>query len=588
MNGRPQNEKITALYERLSRDDDLSGESNSIINQKAILEDYAKKNGFTNLRHFWDDGVSGTTFERKWWKAMIAEIEAGNVATVICKDMSRVGRDYLQVGFYTEVFMRQHGVRFIAVSNGIDSTKGESSEFAPFLNIMAEWYARDSSRKLKATWQHKGNDGKRLTNKNIYGYIKDPSDKTKWLVDEEAAPIIRRIYKMCIDGMGPGKIARVLQDEKVDKPGWHMTQIGTGDHQWNDPAHRYCWNSTMVARILSKPEYAGHTVNFRSTKESYKDKKQVQRPKEDWVVFKDTHEAIVDQDTWDTAQKCRTVKRRTDTMGEANPLTGLLYCADCGRRMYNHRCNPCVTKDKRYNDRPLHKPARNVYCCSLYQIHRQDCTMHYISSESVSALILETIRRVSAYARDNEEEFVAALREASSIRQADTAKAHAKRITKNRKRIAELDTLFRKTWEDNAAGKLSDKRFTQLSEGYEREQSELEQETASLQAELDSFEADNQSTGRFLELVRKYTDFTELTAPMLHEFVEKVVVHEANKSSGKREQRVDIHLSFIGVFDVPDEDAAAQEQAEQDEARRAMWREYKRKARAKKKREKSA
>ena len=587
MNGR-SNEKITALYERLSRDDDLSGESNSIKNQKAILEDYAKKNGFTNIRHFWDDGVSGTTFERKWWKAMIAEIEAGNVATVICKDMSRIGRDYLQVGFYTEVFMRQHGVRFIAVSNGIDSTKGETNEFAPFLNIMAEWYARDSSRKLKATWQNKGNSGRRLTNKNIYGYIKDPSDKTKWLVDEEVVPIIRRIYQMCIDGMGPGKIARVLQDERVDKPGWHMTQIGTGDHQWDDPAYRYCWNSTMVARILSKPEYAGHTVNFRSTKESYKDKKQTQRPKEDWVVFHDTHEAIVDQDTWDTAQKCRTVKRRTDTMGEANPLTGLLYCADCGRLMYNHRCNPCVTKDKRYNDRPIHKPARNVYCCSLYQIHRQDCTMHYISSESVSALILETIRRVSAYARDNEDEFVAALREASSIRQADTAKAHAKRIAKNQKRIAELDTLFRKTWEDNAAGKLSDKRFAQLSEGYEQEQEELEQETAALQSELDSFEADTANTGRFLELVKKYTDFTELTAPMLHEFVEKVVVHEADRSSGKREQRVDIHLNFIGVFDVPDEDDAAREQAEQDEAKRAMWREYKRKARARKKREKSA
>ncbi|MDL2254255.1 recombinase family protein [Ruminococcaceae bacterium OttesenSCG-928-I18] len=588
MNGRSQNEKITALYERLSRDDDLSGESNSIKNQKSILEDYAKQNGFINVRHFWDDGVSGTTFERKWWKAMIAEIEAGNVATVICKDMSRIGRDYLQVGFYTEVFMRQHGVRFIAVSNGIDSTKGETNEFAPFLNIMSEWYARDSSRKLKATWQNKGNSGKRLTNKNIYGYVKDPSDKSKWIVDEVAAPIIRRIYKMCIDGMGPGKIARVLQDEQVDKPGWHMSQIGTGDHQWNDPAHRYCWNATMVARILSKPEYAGHTVNFRSTKESYKDKKQVQRPKEDWVIFENTHEAIVDQATWDIAQKCRTVKRRTDTLGEANPLTGLLYCADCGRRMYNHRNNGCWTTDKSKGGKPVYKPPRDVYCCSLYQIHRQDCTMHYINTESVRTLILETIRRVSAYARSNEEDFVTALREASSVRQADTAKAHTKRIEKNRKRIAELDVLFRKTWEDNANGKLTDKRFAQLSEGYEREQAELEQETAALQSELDSFDANNTNSGRFLELVRKYTDFTELTTPMLHEFVEKVVVHEADKSSGKRQQRVDIHLNFIGTFDVPVEDAAALAQAEQDEAKRAMWREYKRKERAKKKQDKSA
>ena len=588
MNRRPQNEKITLLYERLSRDDDLSGESNSIKNQKSILEEYAKKNGFANIRHLWDDGVSGTTFDRPDWKKLIAEVEAGNVGTVIVKDMSRVGRDYLQVGYYTEVFFRQHGVRFIAVSNGIDSASGETNEFAPFLNIMAEWYARDSSRKLKATWQNKGNSGKRLTNKNIYGYIKDPNDKTKWLMDEEAAPIIRRIYQMCIDGMGPGKIARVLQEERIDKPGWHMNCIGTGDKQWNDEAHRYCWNSTMVGRNLSKPEYAGHTVNFRSTKESYKDKKQTQRPREDWVIFENTHAAIVDQATWDTAQKCRTVKRRTDTLGEANPLTGLLYCADCGRRMYNHRCNPCVTKDKRYNDRPLHKPARNAYCCSLYQIHRQDCTMHYISSESVSALILETIRSVSAYARSNEAAFIEKLREASSIRQADTAKAQAKRIAKNKKRIAELDTLYRKTWEDNAAGKLPDKRFAQLSEGYEREQSELETQTAALQTELDNFKADNLNTGRFLKLVERYTDFTELTASMLHEFVEKVIVHEADKSSGKREQRVDIYLNFIGRFEVPQENAAALEQAVKDEEQRAIWREYKRQARAKKKQEKSA
>jgi DNA invertase Pin-like site-specific DNA recombinase len=588
MNRRPQNEKTTALYERLSRDDDLSGESNSIKNQKSILEEYAQKNGFLNFRHFWDDGVSGTTFERPGWKALIAEVEAGNVGTVIVKDMSRVGRDYLQVGFYTEVFFRQHGVRFIAVSNGIDSAGGESNEFAPFLNIMAEWYARDSSRKLKATWQNKGHSGRRLTNKNIYGYIKDPRDKTKWLVDEEAAPIIRRIYRMCIDGMGPGNIARLLQEEQVDKPGWHMSRIGIGDKQWDDPAHRYCWNSTMVARILSKPEYAGHTVNFRSTKESYKDKKQTQRPKEDWVIFENTHEAIVDQDMWDLAQKCRTVKRRTDTLGEANPLTGLLYCADCGRRMYNHRCNPCVTKDKRYNDRPIRKLGRNVYCCSLYQIHRQDCTMHYINSETVSALILETIRQVSAYARTNEAAFVEKLREASNIRQSDTAKSHAKRIAKNQKRIAELDTLFRKTYEDFAAGRLTEKRFSQLSEGYEQEQAALETETAALQAELTSFEADNANTERFLELVQRYTDFTELTAPMLHEFVEKVVVHEADRSSGKREQRVDIYLNFIGCFAVPNEDEAASEQLAADEEKRAAWREYKRRERAKKKREKSA
>ncbi len=272
MNRQPDHTKITALLSRLSRDDELQGESNSITNQKSLLEDYATKHGFTNLVHYSDDGYSGTNFERPAWKRMIADIEAGRVGAVLCKDMSRVGRDYLQVGFYTEVMFRQRGVRFIAISNNIDSDNSDSAEFAPFLNIMAEWYARDTSRKLKTVFRAKGASGKRTTNKCIYGYLKDPRDKTKWVVDEEAAPIIRRIYRMCVEGMGPGRIATALKADKVDKPGWHMHRLGIGDHQWNDERHRYEWSSSMVSRILAKPEYAGHTVNLRTMKESYKDK----------------------------------------------------------------------------------------------------------------------------------------------------------------------------------------------------------------------------------------------------------------------------------------------------------------------------
>jgi hypothetical protein len=421
-----------------------------------------------------------------------------------------------------------------------------------------------------------------MTNKSVYGYLKDPQDKFKWVIDEEAAPIIRRIYQMCIEGMGPGRIATALTAEKIDKPGWHMSQIGVGDHQWNDPAHRYCWNSSMVARILSKPEYAGHTVNFRSTKESYKSKKQTLNAKEDWLIFRDTHPAIVEQGVWDTAQKCRTVKRRTDSWGEANPLTGILYCADCGRRMYNHRCGPCTTKDKRYNDRPIHKKGRDAYCCSLYQIHRSDCTMHYIGTESVSNLILETIRRVSGFARNNEAEFMKIIREESELKQAESAKSHKRQISKNEKRIAELDTLFRKTYEDFAAGRLNEKRFEFLSGSYEAEQAELEQQNAALKAELEQFDADSFRADKFIELARRYTDFSELTAPLLHEFVEKVLVHEPDRSSGKREQQVDIYLNFIGQFDVPDE---VEPQDAEDDEKRAMWREYKRKERAKKKQE---
>lgn len=583
MSRQPNEPKITALYSRLSRDDELAGESNSITTQKRILEEYAEKSGFTNIRHFSDDGHSGVNFERPAWKALVAEAEAGNIGVVLAKDLSRVGRDYLQTGFYTEVFFRKKGIRFIAIANNIDSANQDSGEFAPFLNIMSEWYARDNSRKLKAAFRSKGKSGKRTTNKNIYGYLKDPSDKSKWIVDEAAAPIIRRIFQMTIEGIGPGKIAAVLRAEGVDRPGYHMAQIGVGDHQWNDENYRCEWNSSTVAKILAKPEYAGHTVNLRTQKDSYKDKKTTWKPQEDWLIFENTHEAIVEQATWDMAQKCRTVKRRTDTMGEANPLTGLLFCADCGRRMYNHRCNPCQTFDKS-KGKVVDKKGRDAYCCSLYQIHRNDCTMHYINTESLKALILETIRGATVYARENEAAFVNIIREASAVRQGEAAKNHKKQIAKNEKCIAELDTLFRKTYEDFAAGRLSEKRFNKLSSGYESEQETLEAQTAELKAGLAEFDSDSLRADKFLELARKYTDFTELTAPILHAFVEKVVVHEADKSSGKREQQVDIYLNFIGQFNAPIDEIVDTV----DEEKRAMWREYKRNERAKKKQEQSA
>ena len=583
MSRQPNETKITALYSRLSREDYLAGDSMSIQNQKLLLEDFANKNGFTNIRHFIDDGTTGVHFDREGWKQLIAEVEADNVAVCVIKDMTRFGRDHVQVGLYMEMF-RQHGIRFIAIGHNIDSINPDSLEFAPFINIMSEWYSRDNSRKLKTVFRAKGKSGKRTTNKSIYGYLKDPEDKSKWLVDNEVAPIIRRIFQMTIEGIGPGKIAAVLRAEGVDKPGYHMSQIGVGDHQWADEKHRSYWQSSTVAKILAKPEYAGHTVNLRTQKDNYKDKGTTWKPKEDWLIFEHTHEAIVEEAIWDMAQKCRTVKRRTDTMGEANPLTGLLFCADCGRRMYNHRCNACVTKDNRYNDRPINKKGRDAYCCSQYQIHRDDCTMHYINTESVRTLALETIRGATVYARENEAEFIKIIREASAVRQGEAAKNHKRQITKNEKRIAELDTLFRKTYEDFSAGLLNENRFRQLSGGYESEQEILKKQTAELKAELAQFDTDSLRADKFLELARRYSDFTELTAPMLHEFVEKIFVHEADKSSGKREQQIDIYLNFIGQFNAPVE---ADIDTNADE-KRAMWREYKRNERAKKKQEESA
>ena len=332
LTNRQNNQPLTtALYTRLSRDDELAGESNSITTQKRMLEEYADKNSFLNIKHFSDDGHSGTNFDRPAWKQLVAEIEAGKVGIVLAKDLSRVGRDYLQTGFYTEVFFREKGVRFIAIANNIDSANSESGEFAPFLNIMSEWYARDNSRKLKAAFSSKGKSGKRTTNKCIYGYLKDPNDKTKWIVDEEVAPIIRRIFQMAIEGIGVSRIATILMDEKIERPGYHMTRIGVGDHQWVEDKYRYEWNSSTVAKLLSKPEYAGHTVNLRTQKDSYKDKKITWKLRDEWLIFENTHEAIVSQEIWDTAQKCRRVKRRYNEHGKANPLTGLLLCADCGR-----------------------------------------------------------------------------------------------------------------------------------------------------------------------------------------------------------------------------------------------------------------
>ena len=372
-NRQPNNTKITALYSRLSMEDELSGDSMSIQNQNAFLEEYAAKNGFTNIRHFIDDGKTGVHFERNGWKQLVAGVEAGNVAACIVTDMTRFGRDHVQMGAYMEMF-RKHGVRFIAVGHNIDSNIPESLEFAPFISIMSEWYSRDNSRKLKTVFRAKGRSGKRTTNKCVFGYLKDPMDKTKWIVDTEAASVIRRIFQMTIEGNGPGEIARILRTEGVDRPGYHMTRIGVGDHQWANEKYKSEWSSSTVAKIIARPEYAGHTVNLRTEKEHFKDKNFRWKPKDEWLIFHNTHEAIVEQEVWDMAQKCRTVRRRTGTMGEANPLTGLVYCADCGRRMYNHRNRACRVVNKASGNL-VNKKAVDKYCCSLYQIHPNDCTI---------------------------------------------------------------------------------------------------------------------------------------------------------------------------------------------------------------------
>ncbi len=588
------NGKITALYERLSRDDDLTGDSNSIINQKKLLEDYAKDHGFTNCVHFTDDGWSGANFDRPNWKRMIAAIEAGEVSHVLVKDLSRVGRDYLQVGFYTEVMFREHGVRFVAIANGVDSDKRESSEFAPFLNIMNEWYVRDSSRKIKSVLRAKGMSGIHTNSIGIYGYKKDPNDKNHWIVDDEAAEVVRRIYRMAIEGKGPYEIARILASEKVERPSYYLAQRGLGKHKTSyNPDEPYTWRGGTVADILSKPEYIGHTVNFRTYKESYKDKHSKMTPKEDLVIFENTQEAIIDKETWERVQTLRKTIRRTDTIGTANPLTGLMFCADCGAKMYNHRGKAGNARD--WAGRPTGKkrPDRDEYNCSRYDLGNQHfddyCTTHLIRTAVVNELLLEAIKEVCDYAQNNEAEFMAQVCSASEDRQAKAAKAIRQRKQRSEKRTDELSRLIRKLYEDNVNGRLSDKLFEQMLHDFEAELEGLTDSITQDQQELDRISRETVNAEKFLALVKKYTDFSELTPAMINEFVEKILVHQAEGKGASRTQKVEIFFNFIGKVEIPRKEIELTEEEKaalaEQERRRAKKAEYNRRYMEKKRRQ---
>ena len=522
----------------------------------SYLLEYAASHGFTNCVHYTDDGFSGGNFDRPAWKQMMADIEAGKVGIVLAKDMSRIGREYLQTGYYTEIVFRQYGVRFIAIGNGVDSADKNTGEFVPFLNIMSEWYLRDCSRKQIAAVQARGRSGKPTTTQAIYGYMKDPEDKFHWLVDEEAATVVKRIFQLSINGYGPGSIAHILRDERVERPSVYQAKRGVGARKNTaDLSRPYDWNATTVGSILSKQEYMGHTVNFRYYKESYKDKNCLKRPEEEWLIFENTHEAIIDPETWNLAQRSRNTVRRTDTTGEANPLTGLLFCADCGTRMYNHRC----------------KGKYDNYECSVfsrtYRRVESECSSHYINTKALRALILETIQRASTFAIENQEEFIQRVREASQVRQTEEAKNLKKKINKAKKRCAELDMFIKKIYESYAREQISEKRFESLTAGYEKEQAELEAFIEAEQENIDAFISDTERVEQFLELTKKYTDFSELTTPMLLEFVNRVVVHAPEKVNGERFQEVEIYLNFIGKYDVPAPELTPDEQAEEERKR---------------------
>jgi len=588
------NGKITALYERLSRDDDLTGDSNSIINQKKMLEDYAKANGFTNCVHFTDDGWSGGSFDRPSWKRMIEGIGKGEIAAVLVKDLSRVGRDYLQVGFYTEVMFREKGVRFVAITNGVDSDKRESSEFAPFLNIMNEWYIRDCSRKITSVLRARGMSGKHTSNHCIYGYKKDPNDKDHWIIDEEAAEVVRRIYRMAIEGKGPYEIARILATEKVERPSYYLAQRGMGNHQSNyNAADPYTWRGGTVADILSKQEYMGHTVNFRTYKESYKDKRVKMTPKEDLVIFENTQEAIIDKETWERVQTLRKTIRRTDSIGKANPLTGLMFCADCGAKMYNHRGKAGNARDWAGRPNGKKRPDRDEYNCSRYDLGNQHydkyCTTHLIRTAVVNELLLEAIKGVCDYALNNEAEFMAQVCSASEDRQEKAARSIRQRKQRNEKRTDELTRLIRKLYEDNVSGRLSDTLFEQMLRDFEAELSDLTEIVSQDQQELERISRETINAEKFLSLVRKYTDFSELTPAMINEFVEKILVHQAQGKGASRIQEIEIFFNFVGKVDIPHKEVELTEEEKaalaEQERRRAKKAEYNRRYMEKKRRQ---
>ena len=582
--------RITALYERLSRDDDLAGDSNSIVNQKKMLEDYAKNNGYTNTVHFTDDGFSGGSFERPGWKQMLSRIENGDISTVIVKDMSRVERDYLQVGFYTEVFFREKGVRFIAVSNGVDSTNNTSSEFAPFLNIMNEWYLRDCSRKITAVLRAKGKEGKLITSNPPYGFVKDTEDKNHWLVDEEAAEVVRKIFRLTVGGMGPYQIAKRLMEEKVEKPSYYQATRQRGNYQTMcDFKTPYNWTGGSVVRILERPEYMGDTVNFRSHKESYKDKKAVKNNSDEILVFQDTHEPIVDRRTWYMVQELRKTVRRVDTNGEGSLLTGKLYCADCGGKMHYRRSTTRAARDWRGIPNGGTERTSAGFNCGTYNSSRkqykQVCFSHSIKEDTVKQLILETIRYALKSVRMDEAAFIKSMRSASEVRDKGEVKKLKTDLAKKEKRFADLDLLIKKVYEDNAMGKLPDRRYEMLSSDYEKEQQELEISMQEIREKLAQFEDDTDRTEEFLSLVRKYTDIQELTPVIVNEFVDKVMVHKIEEIDGERVQEIEIFLNYIGKVELPAQELSEEEMAAEEKKRkrraysRAYLKEYRKKHR---------
>ena len=528
---------ITALYERLSRDDDNAGESNSIVHQKKLLAKVAKEKGYTNLVHFLDDGISGVTMDRPGFVEMIRQLEQGKAAAVFVKDLSRLGRNDIEVGRLTEEFFPDHDIRLVAVSDNIDTAEGEN-ELAPIRNLFNEWYARDISKKRRISNKIKGNAGEPM-GQPPYGYIKDPNDPKHWIVDDEAAQVVRRVYSMTLEGFGTEQIAAQLEKDDVLTPRAYWLTKGIkrpGKGKQQPPTK---WNSSTITKILSLQEYCGDILNFKTYSKSYKNKKRIDNDRENWVVFQDVHEAIIERAVYEQVQQKRgKIRKRRTNNGEHNMFSGLLVCADCGSNLHFH-----------FNQG---NPEIKYFNCSNYKGNRGTCTStHYVRVDFLEEVVLGEIRRLTKFASLYEDEFVKAVIGHSQQAEQTDRKLKEKELKTLLARDEELDGLFERIYEDNVSGKLSDDRFAKMSRRYEDEQKELSEKIKKLRSEIEKQSSRSMTTDMFIGLVRKYTRARKLTPRMLNELVEKIEVFNAEKIDGVWEQRLRIHYNCVGTIEIP-------------------------------------
>lgn len=532
-------EKITALYCRLSQDDGIDGESNSISNQKEILIQYARQHKLPNPRFFVDDGISGTTFERSGFKEMQALAEAGQVATIVVKDLSRFGRNYLEVGKYLEITYPTLGIRFIAIQENVDTSKNGGTEMMPFHNIFNEWYAAQTSKKVRAVWKSKSDKGERVSPSVPYGYMKSPDDPKQWIIDEPAAEVVRYIYKLCIEGLGPTKIAKRLTKEKILIPTAYWISMGKAVSNKNitDP---YRWVTETIKNILANRQYTGCTVNFKSTILSYKVHKKIENDESKWQIIPNTQEAIIDEDTFNRVQELRNSRRRNSATGRTSLFSGLTYCADCGSKLY-FCASKSIPEDKEF------------FRCSAYKDNTGSCAIHFIRNVVLEEIVLETIQKVAEYISQFEPVFLYLFAKKHKLTKAKDLKNAKFKLEQSKARVDEIDRVLTKLYEDNALGKITDERFERLSATYEKEQRELADCIIESETEITAAEQDNVDLKHFLKTIRACTDLKELTPEIVNTLIKRINVHNAEKVDGHKKVKIDIEFIAVGLISIPDE-----------------------------------